>query len=572
MKRKKRQLATLDFETDPFERGGDPVRPFVWGFVGPNGFDHYWGDDCVARLMAFLDGQDAPLLIYAHNGGKFDFLFLLQEMAQEVKVINGRIVSCRIGIHELRDSYAILPVKLADMGGKDGKLDIDYMKMKEAVRHRHRKEIIHYLKRDCDTLYREVVKYVDRFGVKLTMAGAAMAKLLEAMEDDTQHSAGYTFQRLTRDQDKQFRPFYFGGRVECFERGEIVDDLISVDRNSMYPAEMAACDHPTGNQFLRQTAIDDRTDFVLVDATSAGAFPLRAADNRLTFPHGRAIYRVTGHEVRAAMALGKVDISKLIWAAYSPLRMNFAPFVHPFYDLRVEASDAGDESAKLHYKLVLNSSYGRWALNPDRLKEWAIVRHGLLPDPDSIEYGQEIYDPERPWQPAFTGDDVVFWRRSITEDEKKRSIMNVATGASITGASRARLFEAICTAERPVYCDTDSITARSVDVPMDDGGGKLGDWKIEAKTTHAYIAGKKLYALADAGQDADAKAVESGKYATVDGRRVPVLKMASKGVRLTGDEIAAVARGETVTWEAQTPSITIAGIQTYMKREIRRRD
>lgn len=566
-------LAAFDTETDPFERGGEPVVPFVWGFYrvneGQPDYDYYWGKDCIPKFIAFLETLDEPHLIYAHNGGRFDFLFMLKHIAEEVMVINGRIVKCTIGIHEFRDSYAILPVSLGSTGTKD---EIDYKLMRRAVRNGHKPKILSYLKQDCVALWDQVSAYRARFGSKITMASAAIASLKDHIETESAAPAGFTLHRLSEEQDANFRPFFFGGRVECIERGCIQDHLTLVDRNSMYPTEMAEREHPTGNRFLRQTSIDDRTDFAVIDATSEGAFPFRVKGHSLTFPKGeRHIFRVTGHEIRTAMELGKCEIHRVLWASFAPMRTSFRTFVDEYYRLRQDANERGDKTAVLHFKLVLNSSYGRFALDPRKLQEWAICANGFAPEPDDTRNGQPYWDIERPWRPAFLGEDVTFWRRDLPRAEAERARMNVATGASITGAARASLFRALCNSERPVYCDTDSVLARVVGVPMDDGAKRLGLWTKEAEGTHAYLAGKKLYALADARLDATKEQREAGKFVTVDGRRVPVLKMASKGVRLTGDEIAAVARGEVVTWEAEAPSITIAGVQTHMKRRVRMR-
>lgn len=545
------------------------MRPFVWGItcVYPDGrreWTHFWEPDCTAKLVAWLNAQPGHMLIYAHNGGRFDFQFLLPHLAADVMVINGRIVAAQLGRHELRDSWAILPVRLAQLGEKE---DFDYRHMRRVFRNRPpiRRRILHYLERDCDVLADAVLAYRERFGNKLTMAGAALHELELSVEGETGEPARMTLHRLRPSQDTDFRTFYFGGRVECFERGVIRGAFTVTDKNSMYPDVMAHVEHPTGRDFLRQESYDDRTDFAIVDATSRGAFPLRGKDGSLSFPHDRAVYRVTGHELRTAVELGLVDVHRLIWAAWCPVRATFATFVDAFYALRQAAADAGDEAAKLHYKLVLNSSYGRFCLNPDRIHEWCIVPNGEVPAPDDIDSatGERFY--ARAWGPAYRGEEVTFWRRSPDQATRDAAIRNVCTGASITGAARAVLLRAIAGATRPLYCDTDSLIAERVDVPL---GHDLGQWKVEAAGTIAAVAQKKLYALFDETRGATDAEMKSGHYAFIDGRTVPAVKMASKGVRLTGHEILRAARGESVTWQAETPTINLAGVQSYMQRTV----
>ena len=104
-----KRLAVIDLETDPFEYGKIP-QPFAAGFYSDQTYEQFWGDDCVEQLMYFLHDLKESHLIYAHNGGKFDFLYMLQYFHQKINLINGRIVKGNIWRHEMRDSYAALPI------------------------------------------------------------------------------------------------------------------------------------------------------------------------------------------------------------------------------------------------------------------------------------------------------------------------------------------------------------------------------------------------------------------------------------------------------------------------------
>ena len=73
MAARKRRIYTIDVETDPFMRDRDP-RPFLWGVYDgePGGFRTF--DDAEA-MMKWLSHQ-GPIIVYAHNGGKFDYTYL----------------------------------------------------------------------------------------------------------------------------------------------------------------------------------------------------------------------------------------------------------------------------------------------------------------------------------------------------------------------------------------------------------------------------------------------------------------------------------------------------------------
>lgn len=530
-KKRERIIGTLDFETDPFEHGMD-IKPFCCGVWDGTLYYQFWGDDCARQLAEHLLRLEGDHIFYAHNGGRFDFTFLLEWLSPEALIISNRIVVCRIGRCELRDSYAILPVPLKKAGGK---IDIDYAKMKRGVRNRHRNEILTYLKQDCLALHGHVLAYRERFGDRTTMAGAAMHQLEKQVTDETGKTAKATLQRLSLTADADMRQFFFGGRVEAFEPGIHHDYFNVYDMTSMYPFCMRRYDHPVSNTWRTCNDLDD-ADFAVIDATSRGAFPLRKPDGGLHFPHGRGTFRVSGHEIRTARELGLCRIHSVERAIQFHDRRNFSGFVDTFFGLRREARRAGDDTGDLHYKLILNSSYGRFCLNVDRLREWTILPNGSIPDASLA--GQ--------WTPGSIGDAFTFWSSPVSEIDKVRAIRNVATGASITGAARSELLRALHRSDRPIYCDTDSVFCRGSDVRQ---GGEIGEWKHEKSADEAAIAGKKLYALF---QDNE-----------------PV-KFASKGSRLTPEEIRRVAGGEVIEWHAEAPTMGLAGTQRYMKRTIRR--
>lgn len=104
-----RPIWTADCETDPFKRGRIP-KPFLWGV--------YDGTAChlFERTEDFINFvQDKKVILYAHNGGKFDWHFILDylEPFTPINIINGRIAKFKIGVCEFRDSYNILPIPLA---------------------------------------------------------------------------------------------------------------------------------------------------------------------------------------------------------------------------------------------------------------------------------------------------------------------------------------------------------------------------------------------------------------------------------------------------------------------------
>jgi hypothetical protein len=196
-------IATADCETNPFKQGRE-VYPFVWGFYNGSVYSDFWGPDCTERFIAHINEIPIPMIIYAHNGGKFDWLFIARHFRGSMRVIGSRIVQARIGIHEFRDSFANLPVPLRDFGNKQ---EVDYAIMEPGVRDKpgNRTLISSYLQQDCIGLYDGITAYRTVFGNSLTMASAAMKKLNLICTGSEKERI---YEQLTPKQDHELRPFY----------------------------------------------------------------------------------------------------------------------------------------------------------------------------------------------------------------------------------------------------------------------------------------------------------------------------------------------------------------------------
>jgi hypothetical protein len=225
-----KKLAVIDLETDPFKWGRVP-KAFASAFFDGEQYINFWGADCVHLLVEYILSLEDEYYIYAHNGGKFDFFYLMEEgvLDNPVKIINGRIVTAAMGKHELRDSYAILPIPLKAYE-KD---EIDYAKFEFDKREKHKPEILKYLRHDCEYLYTLVDKFLNRFGLNLTVGSTAIKELQKF----------HKFEKTKRWHDEIYRPYYFGGRVQCFEHGILEGDFKVYDVNSMYPHVMKNYKH-----------------------------------------------------------------------------------------------------------------------------------------------------------------------------------------------------------------------------------------------------------------------------------------------------------------------------------------
>jgi DNA polymerase type B, organellar and viral len=543
-KASERGVAVLDIETDPFLYGRVP-KPFAVGvMIRDHDFDSlpvyrdFWGVDCVALAMDYIASHEKPLVVFAHNGGKFDFHYFLDRLQNPIRVIGGRIVKACFGHHEFRDSWAIVPVPLKAANSKQ---DIDYAKFESDVRERHREEILEYLKYDCVYLHQIVEAFVERFGFRLTIAGTAMREL---QKHHDQINCG-------PEHDAEMRPWYFGGRVECFKTGVVKGKWKVYDVNSMYPYVMREFRHPLGSGYLELT--DPKIDrdgwlqklpsymyFAEVTGENRGALPMRGSKSAdpLDFNVSRGTFLTTSHELRAAIYLGRFKVHKIERALVPRQTQTFESFVDTFMAEKVSAKLKGDKIKETFSKLILNSAYGRFGINPYEFYEYYFQHFNEDP-------------PDSSYKPYEQNDDYVIWRRptygpdSMTGKEPgKNAFADVAIAASITSAARSVLMKAIAGARSIAYCDTDSVICEGL-TGVEFDATALGAWKTEAEGDELAIAGKKLYSLFDQGEE---------------------VKSASKGVRLGGDDIRKVALGEQIEWQSMAPSFSIGGNTKFITR------
>jgi len=561
-RKKSFKLATLDAETDPFAGPDNIIRPFCWGFYDGSIFKLFCGDNCTNEMMDYIKSLDEPHVIYAHNGGKFDYTFVLDHIEQDVFTIGTRIVKATVLSpdgsieHELRDSFSIIPESLSDAAEK---MEFDYDLMKRSKRNKPeiRRQIVDYLKVDCVELYKVVEAFRGEFGDVLTMASASMKKLnLSIAGKGRKGNVRLAYERLTPTQDDELRSYYYGGHVECFMRGVFEGLYRLYDINSSYANVMRNFTHPTSAGYVKGLrTITERTDFCLIDATSQGALPLRDLKTReLTFPHGRFLFQATGHEVRVALELGLLVIHKVhdAWEAYE--RTSFAAFIDHYYRVRLEARERGDKVFALFWKRIMNGAYGKFAQDPRKFKDTKIVRL----DDDPIEDGEG-------WELSERYALMDIYQRQSDQSRAWRSFLNVGTGASITGAARGELMRGIHKGSNVLYCDTDSIIASDFSGLQSEVG--LGSWKVETTGHTVAIADKKMYAMFGDVSEGKEGADRLKSYGDAS-----CVKLASKGVRATAVDIMALARGETVKFVPLAPTFKIDGSQVWTARTLKRRD
>ena len=569
-------VAVFDCETDPFD---NTLKSWVKPFCGVLYRDDaepvvIWDadfDSWCDRVISAIGQLPRRFMIYAHNGGRFDYMFLLHKLRGAIKFKGRGIMSVRVGPHELRDSFHILPTKLAAFR-KD---EFDYDKMLPENREASREEIIQYCVNDCKYLLTVIKSFIKEYGFKLSIGQAAMQELKKH----------YTWERIGKHSDEYLRQYFFGGRVDCLQgAGRFCGDFRIYDVNSMYPAVMASHLHPTGSEFeIRSKASPtENTFFVLLECENDNALVQR---NIITNISGHTIQEVinaaqttastrngvfftTIHEFRIAEKHGLIKGINILACVDFEQRSNFAEFIRPIYERRLhwkreedrlerEApfSEAHFEAVKwsMFLKLLMNNAYGKFAQNPERFAESYLLDLDAKPPVD--DNGTWVL--EESFVPYSGIGGYALWSRPAPN----LRFNNVATGASITGAARAVLLAQIVLAKNPIYCDTDSLICEGLHPDTELDVAKLGAWKYEGSYDDIIIVGKKTYAVRN---------TDTGKE-KVRSKGAFNLTWANFEGIITGQSIIQTKKGPIVgvISKAKGPTINKDGSQTYQERTVK---
>lgn len=578
MPRARKPFWTLDCESDPFEsdaeaiarracpecgqdagklcRGSDYVHerrrripaPFIWGlYGGPTGEEYHefaTGDEVVKFV------ENLSHVVYAHNGGKFDYHYLKPHVntGESISIIAGRLARFKIGVCEFRDSMNILPVAL----GEFKKDEMDYSIMEPGVRDepKNREIIRKYLRGDCSYLYELIEAHRKENGVVLTQASASMKAWLKQSKKKRPAQTAARYQ--------QYKPYYYGGRVQCFEQGIGKMPFKVFDINSAYPRAMLE-EHPFSTQAELRTRLPPDGQLhkclITLSCTAQGCFPFRLGEDEtkgdLYFPFDeREVrrYHVTGYEFMSALKCNAITNISIESVHYFSETTNFREFILNNWDRRAKAKKDGDKALSIIVKLLMNSLYGKFASDYNKYRDYELCYSEELNDKEGAGF-----DDWSPWSPG-----KLLISKPIPEEKHK--YFNIATAASITGYVRAMLFEAMQKVDGLLYCDTDSLACKD-GARLTQGDG-LGEWKEEGAFDEWAIAGKKTYAFHKAGEPFSAERDAKKQYLH--------WKCASKGVDLPPAEIYKAAQGAAVIYNPKVPTYSVKAVAPkYIPRKVK---
>lgn len=468
----------------------------------------------------------ANSIIYFHNFGRFDALFLLRNLDVSKYKVNIKMrdniyyeVSILYGKKKVvfRDSYLLFPSSLNDMSAlflNEKKKEFSHLYVisdySNPVMVRDIKE---YCKHDtyllCESFgkYRKYVYNLFNLDIcrTLSLSSLSLKIFLSRYYDDSITPITH----IEGNIDSFIRRSYRGGVVDVYK--PVLEDGFCYDVNSLYPYVMGKYLMPS--TFIKHTRSDVAVEgfdinnffgFVEVDVCCTDLempfLTYYKKDVGLISPLGqwRGVY--FSEEIKYALSLG------YSFKYYSSVSFKsdilFKDFVDSLYEIR--CSNKGTPLDKI-LKFLLNSLYGRFGMMNE-------VRKCLLLDSneskDYINRLLVLYDvklleniDENKTLLKFVNKPVyenIQYIEDISDVDKalstyENAIQNMRTAVHISSAITAYGRIEMHKYKRKYnvyYSDTDSLF---VDHKIDDAGDKLGQLKLEYPVKYGIFIAPKLY-------------------------------------------------------------------------------
>lgn len=488
------------------------TKPLCVAIVGNGVEDCYYDEtkrtpDSVAeaclRLMRAIIATDSDATFWAHNGGKYDALLLLDwssrhGLSARATPAAGRLIKTEIDFDgatiKLFDSYAVVQASLEkaakgfDCASRKQFAKSDYsVDMRLLPREKVLQGCIVDARIVCELLD-NVESQLESWGgqLKTTFSSSAFSVLSHCLEELNLRFPSHNEKGKENCQwaNEVAREAYYGGRVEVFHHNP-PDSVRVYDVNSSYPWSLS---QQLPFELLGR-ALSEKSSRALLDEECAMEGVVRAQvevphmhlpllpyrhKEGMFFPVGRWEGWYTAVELRKAIQHGcKVKAKDaILYKRKTP----FADFVERVYLLKRTSTGAKREFAKL----LLNGCYGKLGMSPERE-----VLHMFDSEESGLEHsfsneGRTRFlskDTHR-----FVIQDVFFWPKST----------HYAMASYVTAYSRMLLWQYMRNSA-VAYCDTDSVHDMSAVSNLERyTGDSLGLLKYEGLFKSQYYA-PKLY-------------------------------------------------------------------------------
>lgn len=515
----------------------------------------------VRQWYLSLDSED---IVLAHNGGAYDFMFLLSicaDLQWTARMAGSAIVSMRAkGCAECRDSMRLFRAGLQGWTGQKDALDLPcvcgrdcggYCSIRRDMPRALRDRMRAYCAQDCRALLEAWCRDIERLADERleVWAGKKPRLTLGSVAWHTSAAMGGfdAKEKASWSEYEAGRAAYYGGRCEV---GSVRAKYgRRYDIHSAYPwaltlpvpvgpstyvrGSVAYHAYTRGYQGAYQCAVRAPESEIplLPHRARWGSSQHRLHAGRLVWATGHLAGTWTLEELRKAEEHG-AEITAFgrarVWLASEAIHEEY---VRHIYRLKDAATKSGDEHWTKIVKFFANSLSGKLA--------------------QKCEVSQLIINPEKvmpDWDPV--GTDPRIYARKMT---RLSPCMRPIQAATLTARVRGVVLDRLARHEGHwLYCDTDSTYLQRRD-DTDVHPDRLGAWGDEGLLREWEAIGPKLY-----------------RFRAPDGDGGFVPHVRGKGVpRMTWDDFDALRDGDTIRKEGGAMGVRSAGLYFQKKVVIR---
>lgn len=509
LKQKNIKFAVFDIETYKW------INPYAVGFYDGNEYRQFLGKHCIKDFINFIAVKKyRSYRIYAHNGGKFDFNFLVEELKNrkfnidmvfqgsrclllklytnlyrndEGYITHSNVIQfvdsislLKFGLDALTKDFDVEHKKLNFMDKKVTERDYEYLYRlfkEDDVRFHD------YLRNDVYGLYEVLIKFN-----KLIEQNNGQIGITIASTSLKTFQTGYlnnNIKMTNKESNTEMKLGYYGGRTEIFRMLLPDDKYRCYDVNSLYPYVMFNNKFPiskpkTVNNITRTMVKEmDGITKCKVKAPKNLYLPILpyklklGGHNKLIFPLGNFEGYWDNVQLVKAMELGyKIEPLKMMVFKTDYI---FKDYVTNFYKLKSQSKP--QSPSYILAKLMLNSLYGKFAQNQDS------------------EMMVKIDNPKDLQEKDVVGIVDLDHNLFKVKSESRGNFFIPQISIHVTALAQLRLYEfmekLLNKGKRISYCDTDSLFTDGY-LPTSN---KLGDMKKEYGFSSGYFLLPKTYCV-----------------------------------------------------------------------------
>ena len=370
------------------------------------------------------------------------------------------------------------------------KLKIDYKAYRE-IGHKLTKEEIDYIKNDVKIMALAMKYMFDEGLTKMTIGSDALYYYKKINKNFSMY-----FPQLPYQIDMDIRRSYKGGFTylnDTYKEKETGKGLV-LDVNSLYPSVMVNDKLPFGDPMFFDGKYEEDKLYPLYIQTFTCAFEIKEGmiptiqiKNNMSFIPNEYIKSSNGELI--TLTLTNIDM-ELFLSHYNVYEMTyhsgwkfkgirglFTQYIEFWTERKINAKKEGNNVLYLISKLMLNSLYGKFGLNPNVRGKYpyldpdGVIQYGMYP----LEQRNSIYIPVASFITSYARRKTILTSQAI----KDYTIKNYGI-------------------DYYIYSDTDSIHLLDIDeeelkqfVDLDDY--RLGAWKLESRFSRGKYLRQKCY-------------------------------------------------------------------------------